>query len=245
MLLADRTVYQILYAPESVPEPPRGPFGVECFPGHAAIEMVPAITRLGSLYLPQGYAQETRSDAGYVLSAGEGVDLKPQDLVLVAYGHGLRVRDYENPLYSSREWAQQVTGDRNVHGSVVFTGCAGGEMISDDYGDADQPCFPVPWWESIVAVREDGEWVPCGRKVRLKLAPTGRSGNIALVRKRYEPEAKVLAIGSKAFFDPSGQFRGMDVKAGDTVVYDEGGILEIVGEDEVIVDDFAVHCKVL
>lgn len=232
--------YHYLYVGlQDLTEKPVGPFGIDCAPGHAAIEMLPQREKYGSIILPDELSHTMRSDAGWVLSSG--VPVEPLELVLVAYGHGLRVKDYHNDLYDSRKRAIEHLGDENAHGRVVFTGCAGGEMISDEYGDAFEPCSPVPWWESIVAVmRED--WIPTGHNVRVRLRPVKSSGMIELARKRYEPECEVVSVGSDAFTKDGKKYA--DVKPGQTWIFDEGGVKRFVGTDEAIVPDFAFHAQV-
>ena len=234
--------YHYLYTGvEDLSARPVPPFGIDCAPGHCVVEMLPAREKYGSIVLPDELAHTMRSDAGWLLSAGDGVPLEPLSLVLVAYGHGLRVRDYRNDVYDSRKRAVAHLGDENAHGRVVFTGCAGGEMISDEYGDAFEPCSPVPWWESIVAVMQD-VWVPTGHNVRVRLRPVKREGSLELVRRRYEPECEVLSVGKDAFTKDGKKYR--DVKPGQVWVFDEGAVKRIVGTDEALVPDFGFHAQV-
>ena len=205
---------------------PVGPFGIACMDGHAAIEMLPEESRRGSIFLPEEFSQTSRSDAGWVVASG--IPVPVGSLVLVAYGHGARIKGYHNDVWKARS-------------TLVLTGCAGGEMISDEYGDGFEGCSSVPWWESVIAMRENDDWSPMGKQVRIRLRPVESQGGISLTRKRYQPEATVVSVGPDAFTGSLAE----DVSPGDTVLFDEGAVRRLVGTEDALIPDFAVHAKVL
>ena len=226
-LSIDRTIYQLIYCRVGeVPSLGVGHRSVKCLPGHVAIELLPVKEKDGSIYLPQEFAEVHRNDVGLVVSAGEGVPLFPGDLVVVLYGHGKRVKRFTNGIFESRS-------------TMVFTGCAGGALIDDEYGE-EEPCSQVPWWESIPMRIDDGNFVPLGRNVLLELTPVENSeGGIALSRKRHECDALVASMGPDAF-----EGYGVRPKQGNRVVFDEGAVRQFVGTEFIVVPDWSIHAIV-
>lgn len=172
----------------------------DCF----AVEMCDKEEKFGSLYLPDDVQQKYRPDAGWIVGFHKDLPLKDGQPVLVKYGTGKQVEDFDSGNYKAKE--------------VRFYGWAGGAILGDAYGDPLVPPFKTDWCESIVAFIDGKEIVPAGTNVMLKVR-TQEQGMIELLRHAQEREcdAEIVCLGESA---GKGEYAAIEV--GKTALFYDG-----------------------
>lgn len=193
----------LLFLGEMEPGVKPGSENIRCGKGKAAIEMAPVQEKYGMIYIPETIGIETRADVGRVISSGIE-EVEPGKVVLVAYGHGKRVRGFSCEGFKAE-------------GLMVFTGIAGGAMLDDDeYGEPNQAPVEIDWDETILAHKEL-DWEPYGSQIELEVKRVETEGSFYLPGVRHECDGKVLKVGPSV----------TDVHVGETAMFHDGGLRQI------------------
>lgn len=154
-------------------------------PGCFAVEMCEKEEKSGLIFLPDETQQKYRADAGWIVGFHKDLPLSIGRPVLVKYGTGKQVEDFDNGGYKTKE--------------IRFYGFAGGSILGDAYGDPLVPPFKTDWCESIVAFIDGKEIIPAGTNIMLKVK-TQYQGPIEIPEhmKERECDAEVVCLGEGA-----------------------------------------------
>lgn len=194
---------------------------IYCPPGKVLVVCHKARTKIGMLHLPDEFAEQFKADLATVVQAGEGVPLKPGDVVVTDWQLGKRVRGLE-------------FADVLIEGEVRMYGYMGGTEMDSDEGCAALAPQKQDWDLGIVGVMEGPR--ATGKNIWLKVPPLEEASEggilMAQTAQRRECLWPVHSIGPDVPKADAKRFKGKKVcvHTGDIrlVVTDDGVEFAIV-----------------